>query len=81
MSYDPELKLAIDAAGGVSKLARGLGISPSAIPQWRQLPARHVPAVSRLTGIPRHELRPDLWERPEAAPPFPQPPPHPPVTP
>ncbi len=29
--------------------------------KWNQVPARHVIAVESLTGIPREELRPDLY--------------------
>lgn len=42
-------------------LARGLGIGPSAVSQWRQVPAERVLDVERLTGISRHDLRADLY--------------------
>lgn len=44
-----------------SKLAKALkGITPQAISQWKQVPAERVVEVETVTGIPRHELRPDL---------------------
>ena len=52
---------AIDAAGGVTALARALGINPEAVSQWRKIPVQRVPAVSAITGIPRHALCPKLW--------------------
>jgi DNA-binding transcriptional regulator YdaS (Cro superfamily) len=59
---------AIEAAGSISALARALGITRQAVMQWekpdRQIPAEHVPQIERHTGIPRWQLRPDLWERP-----------------
>lgn len=58
----------ISAAGGVVRLARGVGVSHSAVIDWRRagrIPANRVPAVSRITGVPRHVLRPDLWDAAE----------------
>lgn len=64
---------AVDAAGGVTKLADGLNITRSAVSQWEQIPMDRVFDVARLTNIPAHELRPDIIPDPhEAAPrPFP----------
>ena len=44
-----------------SELARGLGITHGAVSQWDQVPMNRVLDVERLTGIPRHELRPDIY--------------------
>lgn len=44
-----------------SALAGELGISTSAVWQWRRVPAERVIEVEKFTGIPRHELRPDLY--------------------
>lgn len=46
--------------GRVTELASALGITHSAVLQWRHVPADKVLEVERVTGIPRHELRPDL---------------------
>ena len=54
-------------AGGVTALAGPLGISAQAISQWDEVPPLRVLAVERATGIPRSELRPDLYP-PEPAP-------------
>lgn len=64
MSYDPGLQKALEAIGGPSALARCLEIVPSAVTQWRRVPAERVPAVSRHTGVAKHVLRPDLWDEP-----------------
>lgn len=49
-------------AGGPSGLARALNdLSPQAISQWKRVPAERVLDVERITGVPRHELRPDLY--------------------
>lgn len=42
-------------------LAEALKINPGAISQWGRIPAERVLDIERLTGIPRHELRPDLY--------------------
>jgi DNA-binding transcriptional regulator YdaS (Cro superfamily) len=46
--------------GTAAKLARELGITPSAISQWRRIPTERVAAVSAIVGIPAADLRPDL---------------------
>ena len=55
------LKLAIDAAGGVTALARGLGIAQPSVSSWQRVPAERVVAIETLTGIDRVNLRPDLY--------------------
>lgn len=66
MSEDA-LKKAIEIAGGPVALSRALGISSQAIPQWRQAPPNRVLEIERITGVSRHELRPDVFGRqPEA---------------
>jgi len=56
---------AIDALGGLTKTAAALGIdNPSVIANWRnrgQVPYARVLDVERVTGISRHELRPDIF--------------------
>ena len=55
---------AISKAGGQTGLARQLNVSPQAVQQWKsrnKIPAERVLEVERITGIPRHELRPDLY--------------------
>lgn len=47
--------------GRLSELAGSLGVTPGAVAQWEKVPAERVPAVSRATGIPREDLRPDLY--------------------
>lgn len=55
------LRRAIDAAGGLAKLAEPLGISMQAISQWDEVPPLRVLAVERVSGVSRQELRPDLY--------------------
>ena len=77
----------IRSGGGVNALAASLGITPAAISQWRRkgmVPAERVLDVSAATGVAPSRIRPDIYPTDlnvNDAPPFPQPPPHPPVTP
>lgn len=41
-------------------LSAHLKLSPAAVSSWREVPARHVRAVSQFSGIPPEVLRPDL---------------------
>lgn len=48
--------------GGATGLARAIGgITPQAVSQWRRVPVERVLEVERVTGIPRSELRPDIY--------------------
>lgn len=62
---DEALKRAIEAAGTGDKLASELGITPQALSQWDRVPPLRVLEVERVTGVPRHELRPDMYPAPE----------------
>lgn len=56
--------------GGQAALARKLGVSPQAVNQWvagsRPVPPKHALKIESLTGISRHELRPDVFGPPPA---------------
>ena len=58
---DEGLNQAIQAVGGVSELARKLGISQPSISNWTRVPAERVISIEALTGISRAVLRPDLY--------------------
>jgi len=47
--------------GGVVSLSTQLGLSRGAVSQWEKVPLDRVAAVSKLTGIPREDLRPDIF--------------------
>lgn len=55
---------AINAAGSQTALANRLGISQASVAEWKarnRIPAARVLAVEALTGVSRHQLRPDLY--------------------
>lgn len=58
---DRGLLQAIRAAGGVTELARRIGISQPSVSNWSRVPASRVIAVESATGIDRSILRPDLY--------------------
>lgn len=59
------LEKAIIEAGGQVALATLLGIRQSHISNWKnrgkRVPAEWVIKIEKATGVPRHELRPDLY--------------------
>lgn len=57
------LERAIEAAGGVTKMAQSLNLSGhGVIYQWskNRVPADHCPDIEKLTGVRCEELRPDV---------------------
>jgi TorA maturation chaperone TorD len=58
---DPALAEAIRTVGGISALARQIGISQPSVSNWSRVPAERVLAVEALSGIHRAILRPDLY--------------------
>jgi len=58
---DPGLSEAIRAAGGISELARQIGISQPSVSNWLRVPAERVVSVEAITGVDRSVLRPDLY--------------------
>src|SRR5215475_3082515 len=58
---DSGLSEAIRAAGGVSELARQIGISQPSVSNWIRVPAERVVSVETATGVDRAVLRPDLY--------------------
>lgn len=54
----------IEALGGTVEAARALGLTPNVVWNWRKrqsIPAERVLQVEQVTGISRHELRPDIF--------------------
>ncbi len=47
--------------GKRTEIARACQISPQAVYQWDEVPPAHVLTVERITGIPRSEIRPDIY--------------------
>jgi TorA maturation chaperone TorD len=58
---DLGLQQAIDAAGGVTELARKIGIAQPSVSNWSRIPAERVAVIEEITGVSRAVLRPDLF--------------------
>lgn len=61
------IERAIEKAGGQTALAKLVGRSQGAVSQWvreRKVPAEMAVKIERATGVPRYELRPDLFDAP-----------------
>jgi DNA-binding transcriptional regulator YdaS (Cro superfamily) len=61
LSEEEVMAAAIKAAGGINTLARKLGIRHKAIEQWKRIPVERLQAVAKVTSLPQHVLRPDLF--------------------
>src|SRR6187397_2428417 len=68
---DPGLEEAVRAVGGVSELARQIGISQPSVSNWNRVPAERVLIVEAATGVDRRVLRPDLYGEPVQGEPVP----------
>jgi TorA maturation chaperone TorD len=58
---DSGLEEAIRVAGGITELARRIGISQPSVSNWDRVPAGRILSVEAATGVPRAILRPDLY--------------------
>lgn len=60
--HETPLEAVKRSLGGNAGVARAIGgITSQAVSQWRQVPPERVLAVEGLTGISRHDLRPDIF--------------------
>ena len=46
----------------LTHLSEGLGLTRSAVAQWRRVPEQHVYKLATLTGVSVARLRPDLFK-------------------
>ena len=55
---------AISSIGKIADLAAAIGVSPQAVRKWEKedkVPAERVLLIESITGVPRYELRPDIY--------------------
>lgn len=51
----------------MAALAKRLGVSRGLIAHWTVVPDKYLATVSRVTGIPQRQLRPDVLDDPWSA--------------
>jgi DNA-binding transcriptional regulator YdaS (Cro superfamily) len=64
------LERAIKASGGTSAVAKKLGVSQPVVSNWiarKRVPAAWAISMEQIIGIPRYELRPDVFQKEVAA--------------
>ena len=61
-----EIREIIEAAGGHSALATAIGKHRTSLYSWTRVPVQHVKTVEHLSGLPRHVIRPDVYDLPSA---------------
>jgi hypothetical protein len=49
--------------GWAARAAKACGITRQSVVQWSRVPACRVSAISKLTGLPQHRIRPDVFPR------------------
>jgi len=60
------LKQAVNIAGSSKSLGEAIGVTAERVRMWLHrdnLPAEYVLAIERITGVSRHELRPDIYPK------------------
>jgi hypothetical protein len=61
------VKEIVKKAGGVQAVAKALDIWPSAVCNWRAIPAKYLPKFRVMTGLSDEQIRPDLMPANQAA--------------
>lgn len=59
------IKDIIEYASDTSIVAKAIQQNHQTIYYWKRVPAIHVRTIEKLTGIPREELRPDIFGKEE----------------
>lgn len=62
MTFQDRLKAC--PRGTKMRISAACGITHGAVSQWETVPAERVLIVEQITGIPRHEIRPDIYPPP-----------------
>ena len=60
------IKSVVRKAGGPVKLSKLLGVTSSAISQWKNIPAKHMAAVALAAQVPVADLLPPQKSKPQS---------------
>jgi hypothetical protein len=55
-----DLRLALDRVPSLADLGRKIGVCKQAISRWDDVPPERLAAVSRATGLPPSQIRPEF---------------------
>ena len=64
------VKLAVQSEGSLARVAERLLLTRQAVEQWNtakgkyRVPPKHVLTLEAMSGVSRHELRPDIYGPP-----------------
>lgn len=58
---DPVIRIMREDRGLMTKIAKRLGITRSAVNLWQRVPVSHVHRVAGIMDIPPHVIRPDIF--------------------
>ena len=64
------IKLAVQSEGSLARVADRLNLTRQAVEQWNtakgkyRVPPKHVLELELMSGVSRHELRPDIYGPP-----------------
>lgn len=61
---DPVIAAMRSDRGLMTKIAKRLGITRSAVNQWQRVPAGHVHRLSKIMDLHPHSIRPDIFPKP-----------------
>jgi DNA-binding transcriptional regulator YdaS (Cro superfamily) len=60
--FDRVIEAAVQHEGSRTAVAKKLGLTRQALDQWGgKVPAKHVLAMEKMSGIERYEIRPDIY--------------------
>jgi DNA-binding transcriptional regulator YdaS (Cro superfamily) len=60
---DEVMRQLLGQPGAGYELARLLKIKPATVYNWKRVPEARVNSVCQVTGLTRHQLRPDLFDK------------------
>jgi len=56
------LEIIKDKLGGAKGVSEALGdLTPQAVSLWKEVPVKRVLRLQELTGISKHQMRPDIF--------------------
>ena len=63
MTRDPVMRRVYKERGLASIIAREVGVTPSAVQQWKKVPPEHVMTLAPLLKLRPEEIRPDIFRK------------------